>query len=91
MAYISLTDNPFCNSARYCEYLCDKTIITRNTQTSSRIYRVCAHFFIVGLTVIYTMLATDNKSIYALGLIIFGSLTISTFFISLHADGAEAI
>ena len=25
MAYINLSGNPYCNSARYCEYLCDKS------------------------------------------------------------------
>jgi hypothetical protein len=52
MGFIALTGNPFCNSARYCEYLCDKSVITSYSQSTSRVYRLCAHFFIAGLVVI---------------------------------------
>jgi hypothetical protein len=40
---------------------------------------------------LYCIFATDNKSIWALGLVLLGAIAISTFFISLHADSAEAI
>jgi hypothetical protein len=34
---------------------------------------------------------TQNTSLYALLIILIGALVISTFFISMHADAAEAI
>jgi hypothetical protein len=34
---------------------------------------------------------TQNKSIFAFIIILVGSLIVSTFFISIHADAAEAI
>ena len=91
MTMVALTGSPFCNSARYCEYLCNKTPITEYSQSVSRIYSLGAHFFITALSIIFSVFFTNNKSIFALLLIIVGSLTISTFFISLHADTAEAI
>lgn len=45
----------------------------------------------VGLSIIFSVLFTNNKSIYALLLIIVGSLTVATFFISIHADVAESL
>lgn len=91
MGYVYLTAIPFCNAARYCEYLCEKTIITDYSQSCSRTYRLCAHGFVAGTTALYCIFATDNKSIWALVLVLLGAIAISTFFISLHADSAEAI
>lgn len=91
MSYVILSGNPYCNSARYCEYLCDKSILTEYSQSCSRIYRISAHFFIASITLIYSIYYTENKSIYAYLIILVGALVVSTFFISLHADAAEAI
>lgn len=91
MAYIALTGNPFCLSGHYCEYICNNTILNDDNQSYRRIYRLCAHICIAGLSLSCTMLTAENKSISAVGLVIFVSFVISTFFISLHADGAEAI
>lgn len=49
MAYINLTGNPYCNSARYCEYLCDKSMIMEGSQTASRTYRLSAHMMIASI------------------------------------------
>jgi hypothetical protein len=91
MAMVAISGNQFCNSARYCEYLCNKTPLTEYSQSCNRIYSLSAHFLITGLTIIFSCYFTNNTSIYALLLIFAGSLAISTFFISLHADIAEAI
>lgn len=91
MAFVVLTGNPVCNSARYCEYLCDKSVLTEYSQSCSRIYRISAHFFIASLTLLYSIYMTQNKSIFAFLIILVGALVVSTFFISLHADAAEAI
>ena len=91
MSYVILSGNPLCNSARYCEYLCDKSLLTEYSQSCSRIYRISAHFFIASLTLLYFLFMTQNTSIYAYIVILIGALVISTFFISMHADAAEAI
>lgn len=91
MAYINLTGNPYCNSARYCEYLCDRSIIMDYSQSTSRVYRICAHFLITGIMAIMALYMKGNISIYALLVIMVQSLFIATLFISVHADATEAI
>ena len=91
MAYINLTGNPYCNSARYCEYLCDRSIIMDYSQSTSRAYRICAHFLVTGIMAIMALYMKGNISIYALLIIMIQSLFIATLFISVHADATEAI
>ncbi len=91
MTMVALVGNPFCNSARYCEYLCDKSPITAYSQSCNRVYSLSSHFMITSLTIIFSVYFTKNTSIFSLMMIIAGALTISTFFVSLHADIAEAI
>ena len=92
MAYINLTGNPYCNSARYCEYICLQSLLLDNSQSTSRVYRICAHVLIAGITAIFGLyLKGLGLSLYAVFLIIMLAIFISTFFISLHADAAEAI
>lgn len=91
MAYINLTGVPFCNSARYCEYLCDKSLILDESQSTSRTYRLCAHFLIAGVVGILSMYIAGEITGTLVALILVLSLFISTYFISIHADAAEAI
>ena len=91
LAYIFLSGNAFCNSARYCEYLCEELVVTSYSQSCSRIYRLCSHFLLVGILTIISLYSKGNISIYAILLIILESLIISTLFISYHADAAEAL
>jgi hypothetical protein len=49
---------------------------------------VSAHFFIAALTLLYSLFFSENTSIYAYLIILVGCLTLSTFFISIHADAA---
>lgn len=91
MAYINLTGNPYCNSARYCEYLCRRSVIMDNSQSTSRIYRFCGHCLLGGAMVIFAMYIKGVISIYALALILFNTVFVSTLFISIHADAGEAI
>ena len=88
MAFINLTGNPFCNSSRYCEYLCDRSVIMDYSQSTSRAYRICAHFLIVGIIAIFSLYIKGTISIYALLIIMIQTLFIATLFISIHADGA---
>ena len=64
--------------------------MTDYSQSCSRIYRLSAHFTIVSITSIIHML-TSPPSLYTLSLTILLSLVVSTFFISLHPDAAEAL
>jgi len=93
MAFVYLTGNAYCNSARYCEYVVNKSELTSTSQSSSRIYRITAHFAIAGLVCILGLFVFNRGevSITAMGILLLLSLGVSTFFVSLHADAAEAI
>ena len=91
MAYINLTGNPFCNASRYCEYLCDRSVIMDYSQSTSRAYRICAHFLLAGIMAILALYMKGDISIYALLIVMVQTLFIGTLLISAHADAAEAI
>ena len=91
MAFINISGNPYCNSSRYCEYLCERSDLTDESQSTSRAYRICAHFLIAGINAIFALYIKGNISLYAMLLIMIITLFISTLFISMHADAAEAI
>ena len=90
MCFIYVTGNPYCNSARYCEFLCGQSAITINSQSISRFYRICAHFLLAGLMAIINLLL-QNKSIFIVFIVFVLGLFTCTFFISLHADATESI
>lgn len=91
MGYINIAGNPYCNSARYCEYLSNNSYIVEQDQTSSRTYRLCAHLAIAGIVGLICLYVKGTIAPISLLVMFFLSLFISTFFISLHADAAEAI
>ncbi len=65
LAYVNLAGNPYCNSSRFCEMLCYKSRTTQYSQSTSRVYRLSAHFFIIGLVGFITLFMNGNISIYA--------------------------
>jgi len=92
MSYIFLTGNPLCNSSRYCEYLCDQSLLTDSSQSTSRSYRICAHFLIAGgVAIAGLFMKGSGLSTYTIIAIIVLAIFIATFFVSIHADAAEAI
>lgn len=92
MAYINLAGNPYCNSARYCEYICDQSLLMDNSQSTSRAYRICAHFLIAaGVAILALYIKGTNISAYVIAFILALTIFVETFFISIHADAAEAI
>lgn len=91
MAYINIAGNPYCNAARYCEYLSDNSVILEQSQSTSRSYRICAHMLIAGIVGILALYIKGSILPTCMLLIIVLSLFISTYFISIHADAGEAI
>lgn len=91
MGYVYLSGNPYCNSARYCQYLCDNSAAVEAAQTTSRAYRLGAHMLIASITTIIALYFRHKILPTYVLVIIFTSMFISTFFISLHADASEAI
>lgn len=88
MSYIYTTGNPYCNSARYCEYLSNNSAAFEDNQSSSRVYRLSAHMFIGGVASLICLYLKGAIVPTAVLIIFFSSFFISTFFISLHADAA---
>lgn len=94
LAVVYLSGNAYCNSARYCEYIANKTSETAFSQSTNRIYRFCAHFALGGLISLGAFWGFGIKaevSIPAMLILLLVSMGVSTFFISLHADASEAI
>lgn len=91
MGYINLTGNTFCNSARYCEYLCDQSRILEYSQSCSRLYRFGAHLFIACLIGIISLYMKGTIAPFASFVIVIMTIFVCTFFVSIHADAAEAI
>jgi len=91
MAYINIAGNPYCNSARYCEYLSDQSWVLEQSQSTSMSYRICAHMLIAGIVGIICLYMKGSLLPSSLLLIMLLSIFISTFFISIHANAAEAI
>lgn len=91
MAYINIAGNPYCNAARYCEYLSDKSVVLEAGQSASRTYRLCAHMLIAGVVGLICLYIKGEIVPTALFVIFLVSIFIATFFISVHADAAEAI
>ena len=91
MAYINAAGIPYCNSARYCEYLTDKSLLLDGSQSASRTYRICAHLAIASVVGILGLYLKGTITASIILFIVFASLIISTFFISIHADAAEAL
>ena len=91
MAYINTAGVPYCNSARYCEYLTDKSLLLEGSQSASRTYRISAHFLIAGAVGIFGLYLKGTIAALTILFIIMISLFISTYFVSMHADAAEAL
>lgn len=90
LVFVNMTANPYCNSSRYCEYLCGRTCVFDYTQTTSRIYRVCSHAFLTGLMMVVALYVKGSISLSALLFLAIIVLFSSTLFVSFHADVAEA-
>lgn len=91
MAYINLSGLPYCNSARYCEFLCSNTQLFPGNQTVSVLYRVGAHSLLVAIIGIIALVFKTTLTIPALVFITLLSLFLVTYFISLHSDASEGL
>ena len=59
------------------------------SQSTSRAYRICAHFLIAGaIGILALYLKGTGISLYSVAFVIMMAIFIATFFISVHADAA---
>jgi hypothetical protein len=91
LGYVALTGNPYCNSAKYCEYLWNETMISDHTQSTTRIHKIAAQLFITTAACILTLFIKGKADSYVILLTFLYGITICTFFVSLHAYASETI
>ena len=90
-AYINLTGIAHCNAARNCEYLIENSHLFVGCQSLLYFYRISAYCFLVGVTVLLTILIQDaqlgGKS-YAASLLIGVLLCycLLNYFVDLHPN-----
>jgi hypothetical protein len=94
-AYIHLSGIPYCNAARQCEALCERTHLFSSDHSCIRLYRMSAQVLLVSLTVLFSFIVLYNKSEFAnfiiLGLIMLTSYLSVTHFADLHSNAAEGL
>ena len=92
-AYINLTGIPYCNAARNCEVLCNSSRLFIGCQSVLFFYRLCAHVFCIGATVLiaYIFMRSNTISPIVLMIVMLISYCFVTYFIDIHADGAEGL
>lgn len=91
LAYVGLTGNPYCNSAKYCEYFTQGNMSCQSSQSVMRLYRICAHIFISGLISILGLFIKGAIEPYTIAATIIIGMFVSTYIISYQADPADAI
>lgn len=91
MAYIALTGNPYCQSAKYCEYFTHVSMLHDGDQSAVRLYRICAHILISGVVSILGLYIKGQIEPYTIGATIIIGMFVSTYIISYQADPAEAL
>lgn len=89
LTVVYLSGNAYCNSARYAEYITNKSSNTAYSQSASRIYRFCAHFALAGVVSLvgfWWFGIVAEVAVPAMLILLLLCMTVATFFISLHAD-----
>ena len=95
--YMYLTGDSYCQSARQCQYLCDRSEICEENQSTNSVYSLAARLVIALSTVLitywigYSTLSEAQENPYSLIGAFFISLFISCYFVDIHIDIAEAI
>jgi hypothetical protein len=91
MAYIALSGNSYCQSAKYCEYFTHESLLCEGSQSVLRLYRICAHILISGLVSIAGLYIKGAIEPYTIGLTIIIGIFTCTYIVSYQADPSEAL
>lgn len=98
MAYITISGLPFCNAARYCEFLCSGTKLFSGSESPNRVsldvmqlHRFAGHAILVGATVIAAIVLRPELGLLKLLVVAIVAFIVSTFFICLHANITEGL
>lgn len=89
---MALTNLPYCNAARYCEFLSSNSRFYDYSQTTSRIFRINMHIVPIFIVLCVSM---GNMGLaatpYAIMLIAVLCFFIVTYFLSYHAEKTEGL
>lgn len=88
VGYVALTGSPFCNSARYCEYLVFESSLSDYSQSIFRTYRISAHIFLAGIVSVVGLYFKGTIEPYTVAATFVLGIFISTFMVSYNADVA---
>lgn len=98
MAYINISGLPFCNSARYCEFLCNNSKLFSGSESPIRVvfpltqfYRFTAHALLISLILNVSLIYDPKLPLLALLFSLLACFFVITYFIGIHADAAEAL
>lgn len=92
-AYTFLTNLPYCNSSRYCQYLADESKFYNYSQTVNRLYRLNAHIIPIFFTLLIAMLSMEKAGssspygIFCITIITFFTITFPIAYIGDAAEG----
>jgi hypothetical protein len=94
-SYINLTGIPFCNAARQCRRLCDRSNQFVGYHSPMKHYSLAAHvaciafvFLLTWFILKYRMFNFNLWHVAVLIMIIYGTVT---WFIGIHVDSAEGL
>lgn len=94
-AYIHLSGIPYCNAARQCEALCERSKLFASDHSCIRLYRMSAQIFLATLTTLFGFIILHNRVTYAnyiiVGVLVCVSYLATTHFADLHANAAEGL
>lgn len=90
--YIAMVNIPYCNAARYCEFLRNNSSFYYYSEITDRLFRINVHIVPVFIImVIGIILMGPNVTSYAIMIITVLVYFIVTFFLSYHLSKADAL
>ena len=91
MTIVAVNGSSYYDSSRFGEYLTGKVPLIEYYQFSSRLFSLGAHALIVSLSIAFAIYFPKLTSIWSIVVVIIGSLTISTCFVSFYIDIAHGV
>lgn len=94
-SYINLTGIPFCDAARQCAKLCDRSAQFVGYHSAMKHYRLAAHIASVCFVFFWAFwilnYRTFNFDLWNVAIVILAIYGTVTWFIGIHADSAEGL
>jgi hypothetical protein len=94
-SYINLTGIPFCDAARQCGKLCDRSNQFVGYQSALKHYRLAAHIACVSFIFFWGFwilnYRTLNYDLWNVAILVMAIVGTVTWFIGIHADAAEGL